>query len=272
MTIRRCSLLLLAALAVSATALADDHVGLYLGGSLGESQQRFDASTFDVRASDLAYKFALGYRPLKVLAAEVSYVGFGRAYGGINFADTDAIGAFAVAFLPIPVVDLYGKVGMANWRTDAQSPFHLAGGELRLNQNASGGRGGSEKWVLFGRAPARVGGGERERRRVVDGGDGRHVGAHEHPVPRKPCDIGVGRDAPSHGHRCLPDRVRDRAALGPQVAHDEGPAEGRVAHRARQHRASVPADTAIVAREIVCVHRDVDAPHPRPFGHGGKSV
>jgi hypothetical protein len=146
MTIKRCSLLLLAALAVSATALADD-VGLYLGGSLGESQQRFDASTFDVRASDLAYKFALGYRPLKVFAAEVSYVGFGRAYGGINFADTDAIGAFAVAFLPIPVVDVYGKVGMANWRTDAQSPFHSF---HRTGTDLAYGAGAGTSWGSLG--------------------------------------------------------------------------------------------------------------------------
>ena len=70
MTIKRCSGLLLATVAISATAFADD-TGLYLGGSLGESQQRFDATTFDVRTSDLAYKFALGYRPLKVVAAEL---------------------------------------------------------------------------------------------------------------------------------------------------------------------------------------------------------
>jgi hypothetical protein len=112
----------LASLVFSAAALADD-TGLYLGGSLGAVQQRYDATTFDVHGTDTGYKFALGYRPLKVLAAELSYVGFGRAYGGINFADTDAIGLFAVGFVPIPVVDLYGKVGMAQWRTDAQSPF-----------------------------------------------------------------------------------------------------------------------------------------------------
>jgi hypothetical protein len=147
MTIKRCSLLLLATLAVSAATLADDNVGLYLGGSLGESQQRFDATTFNVRASDLAYKFALGYRPFKVLAGEVSYVGFGRAYGGINFADTDAIGAFAVAFLPIPVVDVYGKVGMANWRTDAQSPFHSF---HRTGTDVAYGAGAGTSWGSLG--------------------------------------------------------------------------------------------------------------------------
>jgi hypothetical protein len=131
--------------------LADDTVGLYLGGSLAESQQRFDATTFNVRASDPAYKFALGYRLFKVLAAEVSYVGFGRAYGGFNFADTDAIGAFAVAFLPIPVVDVFGMLGMADWRTDAQSPFHSF---HRTGADLAYGAGAGTSWGSLG---ARVG-------------------------------------------------------------------------------------------------------------------
>jgi hypothetical protein len=83
------------ALLTSAAAFADD-TGFYLGGSLGASQQNFDAATFDVH-------------------------------------NTDAIGLFAVGFLPIPVVDLYGKVGIADWRTDAQSPFlsfHRTGDDL----------------------------------------------------------------------------------------------------------------------------------------------
>ncbi len=133
--------LVLAGLVLSAAAYADGtgDIGLYLGGSLGAAQQRFDASTFDARGTDTGYKFALGYRPLKVLAAELSYVGFGRTYGGINFADTGAVGLFAVGFLPIPVVDLYGKVGLAQWRTDAQSPFlsfHRTGSDVAYGVGA----------------------------------------------------------------------------------------------------------------------------------------
>jgi hypothetical protein len=153
--------LLLATLALSATAAAED-TGLYLGGSLGESQQRFDATTFDVNGNDLAYKFALGYRPFKVLAAELSYVGFGRAYGGIDFADTDAIGVFAVGFLPIPVVDVYGKVGMANWRTDAQSPFHSF---HRTGTDVAYGFGAGTSWGSLG---ARI---EYERYQVSHAND-----------------------------------------------------------------------------------------------------
>ena len=72
-------------------------------------------------------------RPIDLLAAEVSYIDFGRAFNGINYADTNAVGAFALAFLPIPLVDVYGKVGLAEWRTDAQSPgfgFHRTGANV----------------------------------------------------------------------------------------------------------------------------------------------
>jgi hypothetical protein len=126
------------ALLASSAALADED-GLYLGGSLGSSQQNFDASTFDVHNTDTGYKFALGFRPIKMFAAELSYVGFGRAEGGINYADTDAIGLFAVGFVPIPVVDLYGKVGVSDWRTDAHSPylsFHRTGNDLAYGVGA----------------------------------------------------------------------------------------------------------------------------------------
>ena len=54
----------------------------------------------------------------RCLAGELNYVGFGRAYSGINYADTDGVGVSASGFLPIPVVDLYGRLGLVDWRTD----------------------------------------------------------------------------------------------------------------------------------------------------------
>jgi hypothetical protein len=124
-----------AALFASAAALpllaADD--GLYLSGALGAAQQNYDPAIFDAHGSQTGYKFALGVRPIDLLAAEVSYIDFGRAFNGINYADTNAVGAFALAFLPIPLVDVYGKVGLAEWRTDAQSPgfgFHRTGADV----------------------------------------------------------------------------------------------------------------------------------------------
>lgn len=122
-----------ALLTFAANCEADDSLGLYISGAIGDSMQRFDPSTFNVHGDTTGYQFAAGWRPLPVLAAEVDYTNFGRTYQGINYADTDGVGVFALGFLPIPIVDVYGKIGLVNWRTDAQSPFlgfHRDGADL----------------------------------------------------------------------------------------------------------------------------------------------
>ena len=116
-----------------AGAAFSEQTGFYVGGDVGNSTEHFDASTFNANADNTGYKAALGIRPLSMLAAEVNYVSFGRATGGENFADTDGVGVSALAFLPIPIVDIYGRLGVINWRTSADSPgfsFHRTGSDL----------------------------------------------------------------------------------------------------------------------------------------------
>jgi len=140
--LRFASALTAAALLLGATApraRADDNIGVYLGGSLGAAQASYGANTFDASGANTGYKFALGVRPLSVFAAEASYINFGRSYGGINYADTYAEGLFALGFLPIPWVDVYGKLGVAEFRTDAYSPFlsfHRTGADLAYGVGA----------------------------------------------------------------------------------------------------------------------------------------
>ena len=159
-----CAALVAAALLVSAAAAplpaAED--GLYLSAALGAAQQNYDAASFDAHGNQTGYKFALGFRPIDLLAAEVSYVNFGRAFNGIDYVNTYAVGAFALAFLPIPLIDVYGKVGLAEWRTDAQSPgfgFH------RTGANVAYGAGIGTSW---GRIGARL---EYERYQVSHSND-----------------------------------------------------------------------------------------------------
>lgn len=125
-------IILAATLLCSGGAWAAD-TGFYVGGSIGQSNERFDANTFNVHGDETGYQVAAGFRPLSVFAGELDYVSFGRAYGGINYADTDGVGVFALGFLPIPVVDLYGRLGVVSWRTDANSPalsFHRTGSDV----------------------------------------------------------------------------------------------------------------------------------------------
>ena len=131
--------LLPVALLPATAALGDDDTGFYVGGSIGQSSERFHPSAYSVRAQNTGYQAAAGWRPLDLLAAELDYVSFGRAHGGVNYADTDGVGLFALAFLPIPVLDVYGRVGLFNWRSDVNSPFssfHRSGADLAYGVGA----------------------------------------------------------------------------------------------------------------------------------------
>jgi hypothetical protein len=138
---------LFALVLVRAGAALGDETGFYVGGDIGNSTEHFDASTFAVNADDTGYKAGAGFRPLSMLAGELNYVSFGRASAGINYADTDGIAFSALAFVPIPIVDLYGRLGVMNWRVDAHSPgysFHRTGSDMTY------GFGAGAHWGSFG--------------------------------------------------------------------------------------------------------------------------
>ena len=109
-------------------ALADGLLGLYVGGSVG--QARVEAATSGVfgvsipalgafRENHSAYKVMIGARPISLIGAELAYVDFGhpRVSGlpGPTSADVSISGlaAFGMLYLPVPVVDIYLKAGLA---------------------------------------------------------------------------------------------------------------------------------------------------------------
>jgi len=66
-------------------------------------------------------------------------VSFGRASAGFDYADTDGVTVSALAFLPIPIVDIYGRLGAINYRVDAHAPgvgFHRDGTNLTYGVGA----------------------------------------------------------------------------------------------------------------------------------------
>jgi len=141
------SLTLTAALLPALPAQAQD-TGFYVAGSIGQSRVHYDASTFYSSTSSVGYQVAAGFKPLPVLSGEFDYVGFARAFSGINYADTYGVGVFALGYLPIPIVHFYGKVGVVDWRTSAHSPnlsFHRTGANLAYGAGigASWGRVGA---------------------------------------------------------------------------------------------------------------------------------
>jgi len=126
--------LLGAALALLAgQALAADN-GFYLGAGVGQANVQVDAGAglpaFD--EDDTGFKVIAGFRPLDWFAAEVNYVDLGSPSGDVagTRIETDASGlsGFGMLFLELPLVDLYGKLGVVRWDASASAPdFDLSG-------------------------------------------------------------------------------------------------------------------------------------------------
>ncbi len=113
---------------MAAAADAADLLGLYVGGAIGESHVRFDGLDFQENYS--AWKLLAGIRPLAWVGAEFDYMDFGRssASGQITLpvvtsptpfakatADAQATALYGLLYLPLPLplLDIYGKAGVA---------------------------------------------------------------------------------------------------------------------------------------------------------------
>jgi opacity protein-like surface antigen len=146
------SALVLSALAVfplgAATAAhADDLLGLYIGAAYGQSniRARFDevvpgsGGQLD-RTDSAAFKGMVGVRLLSFFGAEVAYVDLGRRSGsgsggpvaGVPFvtsaqASQKGEAAFALLYLPVPIVDPYIKVGLSRITTDMSAGYQING-------------------------------------------------------------------------------------------------------------------------------------------------
>ncbi len=129
-TFAAASLLAACACGIAAPARAENPVGLYVGAGVGESDVRADPSIFGdpgFARHDTAWKLAAGIRPISLLGAEVDYMDFGRAsadfYGAASATRAAATALFGLAYLPLPlpVVDVFGKAGLArlHWREGA---------------------------------------------------------------------------------------------------------------------------------------------------------
>ena len=118
-----------------AGAMADDLVGLYAGGAIGESRVEADSQGYSAnnfKKNHSAYQFMAGIRPVPLIGVEVDYVNFGHPRSTLNGAAADATlkgaAAFAVFYLPAPVMDIFAKAGLARLQstlngTDAVQPL-----------------------------------------------------------------------------------------------------------------------------------------------------
>ena len=109
----------LAALAPQAAA-ADN--GFYIGA--GITQTEFDIDGFGSEGlDDNSFKVIVGFRPLNWLAVEANYIDLGGQsfedpdFGDVS-VDTTAITVSGLAIAEVGVIDLYARLGFANWKID----------------------------------------------------------------------------------------------------------------------------------------------------------
>jgi opacity protein-like surface antigen len=123
------------ALATQTARAADDPLGFYLGGSIGEANVRLNQSVSDTATSfdehHSGWKALIGFRPISVVGAELEYIDFGKPSTTTNGASTEdgtttvteaqskAAALFGMVYLPLPVpfLDVFGKAGYARLQT-----------------------------------------------------------------------------------------------------------------------------------------------------------
>ena len=96
---------------------------IYVGASVGDTTIEASDNGFDFNDSDGSYKVFGGFRFLKFLGVEGSYVDFGSpsdSSGGTDVkVDATAWDAFAVGVLPLGShFEIFAKLGLVVWDTD----------------------------------------------------------------------------------------------------------------------------------------------------------
>jgi hypothetical protein len=154
-------LVVFAGLALVATCASAADNGIYLGAAVS-ADATLDGAQYrsDLSLKDRPYKLILGIRPLDYFGVEVNYLDFGTAKRSDipdAFYDLKArfYDAFAVGYLPLPLVDLYAKAGLVRWDTDVRAST-IAGPLLNLSDSGTDFAYGAGAQVRFGSLAARL--------------------------------------------------------------------------------------------------------------------
>ncbi len=113
-------------MAVPPNAHAEELLGLYVGGAIGQAQVEANVPSIgEFKENHSAFKVIAGIRPISLVGAELSYIDFGHPRGRFNGFPSNAnvsekgADAFAVLYLPVPVVDVFVKAGLARLQSTA---------------------------------------------------------------------------------------------------------------------------------------------------------
>jgi opacity protein-like surface antigen len=97
---------------------------LYIGVGLGQSNADLSAADLgelEFDRKDMGWKLFAGGRFLSFIGAEISYMDFGKPSGGNSEVDYKGLAGFGMLYapIPLPVLDLYLKAGLARLDVDA---------------------------------------------------------------------------------------------------------------------------------------------------------
>jgi len=127
------AVILLAAMPVERTC-AVDLLGLYAGAAIGQSHVQADASGFtagDFKQNHSAFKVMAGVRPISPVGAELDYIDLGHPSGNISGQQADVTmkgeAAFGLLYLPVPIADVYAKLGLARLQSTVNSSYVVPG-------------------------------------------------------------------------------------------------------------------------------------------------
>jgi hypothetical protein len=99
--------------------------GLYVGGEFGQSNVAASVSNYfeqvELSAHRSAFQVVAGIRPIPYLGAEIGYLDLGHP-GGTLFDQPVSVSmhgesAYGVAYLPVRLLDLFAKAGVARIQT-----------------------------------------------------------------------------------------------------------------------------------------------------------
>lgn len=152
-------LLLGFALTLIASAAYADDSWFYLGAGISRDNIKdISATASDLNAT--SWKVMAGFRPIKIVSVEADYLDLGSQSSSFFGNDTHlkyrAVAAYGVGYIPLPLpfLDVFGKLGVARW--DSSGSSNTSTGFYSLSDNGTQFAWGLGAQVHFGNIGARL--------------------------------------------------------------------------------------------------------------------
>ena len=135
-------LLLATALALAAGAVQADDQLFYLGAGVS-SNKISDVTSINADLNTTSWKAYAGVRPISEFAVEADYLDLGSKTINTTESSTNlnykAFAGYAVGFVPMPLpyLDVFGKVGLARWSSGGSSSSPVASPLYSLSANGT---------------------------------------------------------------------------------------------------------------------------------------